>query len=86
MHIAKWLKQDLPATCDPISPSRRKAYGFFLHSVALLPYTLEQLLAMATQDFDRVLAMEAYEQQRDLGAPDLKLAASSEEEVAHVSR
>ena len=39
------------------------AYGFFLHQVALLPYTPEQLLAMARQDFDRVLAMEAYERQ-----------------------
>jgi hypothetical protein len=53
-----------------------QAYEFFLHHVALLPYTPEQLLNMARQDF----AMESYEHQRDLGAPELQMAATPEEE------
>ena len=81
----EWLKQNLPAMQRDFAVGD-KAYGFFLHRVALLPYTPEQLLTMARQDFDRVLAMEAYERQRDLNAPDLNIAASSEAEIARMAR
>jgi uncharacterized protein (DUF885 family) len=77
----EWLKQNLPGMRKDFALGAN-AYGFFLHRVALLPYTPEQLLAMARQDFDRVLAFEIYEEQRNIGAPELKLAASTEEEVA----
>ena len=63
-----------------------KAYGFFLQQVALLPYTPDQLLAMARQDFERVLAMESYEHQRDLQAPELKMAATADEESARMAQ
>ena len=52
----------------------------------LLPYTPDQLLAMARQDFERVLAMESYEHQRDLRAPELKIAATAEEETARMAQ
>ena len=81
----EWLKQNLPNMRQDFSLGD-KAYGFFLHQVALLPYTPEQLLAMARQDFERVLAMESYEHQRDLRAPELKLAATAEEEAARMVR
>jgi len=81
----EWLKQNLPTMRQDFSLGD-KAYGFFLHQVALLPYTPEQLLAMARQDFERVLAMESYEHQRDLRAPELKLAATAEEEAARMLR
>ena len=60
----EWLKQNLPNMRQDFVLGD-KAYGFFLHQVALLPYTPEQLLTMARQDFERVLAMESYEHQRD---------------------
>ena len=41
---------------------------------------------MARQDFERVLAMEAYEYLRDLSAPELKLAATADEEIARMAR
>ncbi len=76
----EWLKQNLPGMRKDFALGAN-AYGFFLHKVALLPYTPEQLLAMARQDFDRVLAFEVYERQRDIGAPELKMAGRTEEEV-----
>ena len=76
----EWLKQNVPGMRKDFALGAN-AYGFFLHKVALLPYTPEQLLAMARQDFDRVLAFEVYERQRDIGAPELKMAGSTEEEV-----
>jgi len=79
----EWLKKDLPHM-RPDFALGADAYGFFLHRVALLPYTPEQLLTMARQDFDRVLAMEAYERQRDIAAPALTLPATADEEVGRM--
>jgi len=81
----QWLKQNLP-NMRPDFALGDKAFGFYLHQVALLPYTSQQLLTMARQDFERVLAMEAYEYLRDLSAPELKLAATAEEETARMAR
>jgi hypothetical protein len=81
----EWLKQKLPGMRRDFALGG-KAYGFFLHQVALLPYTPEQLLAMARQDFERVLATEAYERQRDLRAPELKMAATADEETARMAQ
>jgi len=81
----EWLKQNLPNMRQEFALGD-KTYGFFLHQVALFPYTPEQLLSMAHQDFERVLAMETYEHQRDLRAPELKMAATAEEETARMAR
>ncbi len=83
VEYREWLKQNL-SRMQPDFALGYKAYGFFLHRVALLPYAPEQLLTMARQDFDRVLAMESYEHQRDLSAPELKMAATAREEVARM--
>jgi uncharacterized protein (DUF885 family) len=81
----EWLKQNLPNMGQDFAPGD-KAYGFFLHHVALLPWTPERLLTMARQDFQRVLAVESYEHQRDLGAPELTMPATAEEESARMAR
>ncbi len=81
----EWLKQNLPGMPRDFALGE-KAYGFFLHQVALLPFTPEQLLTMARQDFERVLAIESYEHQRNLRAPALKLAATADEESARMAR
>jgi hypothetical protein len=85
VEYRQWMKASLPQMLEN-SVLGRKAYEFFLHQVALLPYTPEQLLAMARQDFERVLAAQAYERQRNLGVPELRMAANSEEEIAHLAR
>jgi Bacterial protein of unknown function (DUF885) len=78
-----WLQHKLPNMPQEFALGR-EAYCFFLHQVALPPFTPEQLLIMARQDFDRVLAMEAYEQQRNLGAPELTMPATADEEIARM--
>ena len=85
IHYREWLQQNLPNLRQDFALGAR-AYGFFLHQVALLPYTPEELLTMAHQDFERVLAMESYERQRDLGAPELKMAATADDESARMAR
>ncbi len=81
----EWLKQTLPNMRQDFALGDQ-AYGFFLHRVALLPYTPDQLLTMARQDLQRVLAMESDEHQRDLRAPELKMAVTAEEQSARMAR
>ena len=85
LEYRRWLNNGLPQMPQN-SAIGRDAYGFFLHQVALLPYTPEQLLTMARQDLDRVLAAQAYERQRNVGLPELKMAANAEEEVSRMAR
>jgi uncharacterized protein (DUF885 family) len=59
----------------------RENYEFFLHHVALLPYTPEELLSLSRQEWDRSVAFEQYEKQRNKGLPELKLAANLKDEV-----
>lgn len=85
VEYRQWMNDSLPQMQQSFAIGR-SAYEFFLHQVALLPYTPEQLLTMARQDLDRVLAAQSYEHQRDIGLPELKMAATSQEEIARMAR
>jgi hypothetical protein len=74
-----WLEKNL-SSYPTKSAVGRENYLFFLRQVALNPYTPEQLLAMSRQEWSRAVAFEEYEHQRDLGKPDLPLAASFEDQ------
>src|SRR5437762_1173139 len=50
----------------------RDAYVFFLKNVALIPYSPEDLLAMGRQEWNRAVAFEAYEKNRNKDVPPLK--------------
>jgi uncharacterized protein (DUF885 family) len=52
----------------------RDAYIWFLRNVALMPFTPEELLAMAGQEWNRAVAFEAYEKNRNKDVPPLKIA------------
>ncbi len=60
----------------------RKDYAFFLTSVALMPYTPEQVLAMGEEEWGRAVAFESFERQRDAGLRELALPASQAEQMA----
>src|ERR1700704_3421880 len=49
----------------------RDAYLFFLKNVALLPFTPEELLAMGRQEWNRAVAFETYEKERNRDVPPL---------------
>lgn len=50
------------------------AYLFFLNNVALMPYSPEDLLAMGRQEWNRAVAFEAFEKNRNNDVPPLKTA------------
>jgi len=85
-----WLQAQLSTMPDNAAVGREN-YEFFLHHVALLPYSPEQLLSISRQEWDRSVAFEQYEKQRDhalsnQGLPELKPAASLQEEIDRAKR
>jgi uncharacterized protein (DUF885 family) len=80
-----WLQAQLD-TLPGDAAAGRQSYEFFLHHVALLPYTAEQLLSISRQEWDRSVAFEQYEKQRNQALPELKLAANLQEEIDRAKR
>jgi uncharacterized protein (DUF885 family) len=67
------LKQKLP-TLPQQTALGRDAYVWFLRNVALMPFAPEELLAMGKQEWNRAVAFEAYEKNRNKDVPPLKIA------------
>jgi uncharacterized protein (DUF885 family) len=67
------LKENLPKLPQQTALGR-DAYVWFLRNVALMPFTPEELLAMGRQEWNRAVAFEAYEKNRNKDAPPLKIA------------
>jgi uncharacterized protein (DUF885 family) len=67
------LKQKLP-TLPQQAALGRDAYIWFLRKVALMPFTPEELLAMGQQEWNRAVAFEAYEKNRNKDVPPLIIA------------
>lgn len=67
-----WLQQRISAMPAKTAIGR-EAYVYFLRNVALMPYTPEQLLEMGRQEWERSVAFETYEQNRNAGLPQLQL-------------
>ena len=65
------LQQELPSLPNEIALGR-DAYVFFLKNVALMPYSPEDLLAMGKQEWNRTVAFEAFEKNRNKDVPPLK--------------
>jgi uncharacterized protein DUF885 len=67
------LKQKLPALPQQTALGR-DAYLFFLKNVALMPFMPEELLAMGRHEWNRAVAFEAYEKNRNKDVPPLDIA------------
>jgi uncharacterized protein (DUF885 family) len=67
------LREMLPSLPNETAPGR-DAYVFFLENVALMSYSPEDLLAMGRQEWNRAVAFEAFEKNRNNDVPPLKTA------------
>jgi hypothetical protein len=67
-----WLKSGAPKM-PPQTAVGRDAYVWFLRHVALMPYTPEELLLMGRQEWERSVAFETFERNRNRGLPELAL-------------
>jgi uncharacterized protein (DUF885 family) len=68
----QWLQEKVPSLPQETALGR-DAYIFFLKNVALMPYSPEELLAMGRQEWDRAVAFEAFEKERNRDVPPIKL-------------
>jgi hypothetical protein len=75
-----WLQQNLDRMPSDAAVGRTY-YEFFLNQVAFLPYSPEQLSAISEQEWARAVSFEQYEKVRNQGLPDLKIAASLDDEI-----
>jgi uncharacterized protein (DUF885 family) len=80
-----WLEQRLPAMSSNVAVGRDN-YVFFLKHVALIPYTPEQLLTMGRQEWERAIAFEVYEKNRNAGLLQLPLAKDQAAQIAREER
>lgn len=71
-HFREKLRQML-ASLPHDTALGREAYVFFLKNVALMPYSPEDLLAMGKQEWNRAVAFETFEKNRDKNLPPLKV-------------
>jgi uncharacterized protein (DUF885 family) len=67
------LREMLPSLPNETAPGR-DAYVFFLENVALMSYSPEDLLAMGRQEWNRAVAFEEFEKNRNKDVPLLKTA------------
>jgi hypothetical protein len=80
-----WLKKVLP-TLPAQSAIGRENYIWFLQNIALMPYTPEELVARAEQEFRRSAAFEALEANRNRSVPPLVMASTLEYFIARNKR
>jgi hypothetical protein len=59
----------------------REGYEYFLRNVALMPYSPDELLLMGKQEWDRSVAFDIYEKERNKYLPELRLFSSAEEQI-----
>ena len=67
------LKEKLPNLPQQTAIGR-DGYVWFLRNVALMPFTPEELLAMGKQEWNRSVAFETFEKNRNKNVPPLKIA------------
>lgn len=60
----------------------RDSYVFFLKGVALMPFAPEELLAMSRQEWNRAVAFEGYEKNRNQDVPPLRMADNIDSWIA----
>ncbi|HEY4284674.1 MAG TPA: DUF885 family protein [Chthoniobacterales bacterium] len=79
--LEKFRRQlnDKQSTLPQQTALGRDAYLWFLKNVALLPFTPEELLAMGRQEWNRAVAFESYERNRNKDVMPLKSASSIDE-------
>jgi len=74
-HFREKLQEQLPSLPKETALGR-DAYVFFLKNVALYPYSPEEILAMGRQEWNRAVAFETFEKERNRNVPPLKLTAN----------
>jgi uncharacterized protein (DUF885 family) len=77
----KWIEINKPKMNKSFSVGRDN-YVYFLRNIALMTYTPEELLLMGKVEWNRSVAFEVFERERNTGLPELQIFSSAEEQIA----
>jgi uncharacterized protein (DUF885 family) len=77
-----WLEPRLEQMPDR-TPIGRQAYAGFLHQVALVPMTPEQVAAAGQQELERSISFETFEQLRNRDLPPLPIPMTQQEQISN---
>jgi hypothetical protein len=80
-----WLLDRIDGLATPTAVGR-EPYVTFLREVALVPFTPDELLAMGRQEWERAVAFEALEQQRNRALPPLAIFRDQAGQIARSAR
>lgn len=80
-EYAGWIQKNKAGMSNEFSCGR-EAYVYFLKNIALIPYSPEELLAQGRLEWNRSVAFEAFEAQRNKDIPQAKLFGSAAEQIA----
>jgi hypothetical protein len=75
-----WLSERLPSLATDAEVGG-ESYSYFLRHVALMPFTPEQLVAMARQEWERSIAFEAFAKERAREMPELPMFDSQASQI-----
>jgi hypothetical protein len=81
VQYREWLRTRLPTMARDVAVGRDR-YQRFLNDVALVPYTPDELVRMARQEWDRAVAFETFEANRNRDLPPLAMVRSQQEQIA----
>jgi uncharacterized protein (DUF885 family) len=76
-----WLRTELPKARKETAIGREN-YLWFLHNVALVSYSPEEMLALSRQEWSRAVAFESYEQSRLAKEPPQAIFPSADAQIA----
>ena len=76
----EWLQKRLPGL-KKSSPIGKEAYNFFLKKIALIPYSTDEILELGRLEFNRAVAFELLEKQKNIKLPKPEMFKSIEEEI-----
>jgi hypothetical protein len=83
--LRAWLEERV-ASMPRKTAVGRDAYLFFLREVALVPFEPEALVSMARQEFERAVAFEVMERQRNRGVPEMPMFEDQSAQIAAEAR
>ena len=77
---AEWLEKEKPNMQSSFNVGQ-EGYDYFLKNIALMPYTTDELLLMGKQEWDRSVAFDNIERERNKYLMELRLFSSAEEQI-----
>ncbi|MFC2102885.1 DUF885 family protein [Bacteroidota bacterium] len=76
----EWLNNEKPGMSVSVIVGR-EGYEYFLRNIALMPYSPDELLLMGKQEWDRSVAFDIYEREKNKYLLPLRIFGSAEEQI-----